>query len=196
MFQVSLKNVCIAFLPLIICLISWKMSEDSSKDESNWKGASSVYDFTVKDIKGDDVSLRDYAGQLLLIVNVASMCGLTSSNYKELTALDEKYREKGLRILAFPCNQFGGQEPGSPEEICSFRDKKKAEFTFFEKTEVNGDGASPLWKYLKSKQGGLLGSGIKWNFTKFLIDRNGQPVERFGPMDSFSKIEEKINKFL
>lgn len=168
----------------------------SEVNANSWKNASSIYDFTVKDIRGNEVPLSNYQGHVLLIVNVASMCGLTSGNYKELTALDEKYRDaKGLRILAFPCNQFGGQEPGDADEICSFRDKKNAKFEFFEKINVNGDEADPLWKFLKNKQGGLLGDKIKWNFTKFLIDKNGQPVERFGPMDSFSKIEEKLNKY-
>lgn len=164
--------------------------------ETNWKEASSVYDFTVKDIKGNDVPLRNYEGNVLLIVNVASKCGLTSSNYKELASLDEKFRNEGLRILAFPCNQFASQEPGSPDEICSFAEKKNAKFDFFEKINVNGQNAHPLWKYLKDKKTGTLGSAIKWNFTKFLVNKEGQPVERFGPKDSFSRIEESIPKYL
>lgn len=143
----------------------------------DWKNAKSVYDFTVKDIKGEDVSLEKYKGFVLIIVNVASKCGYTSKHYKELAELDEKYRDKGLRILGFPCNQFGGQEPGDAESICSFTAKKNVKFDIFDKVDVNGNDAHPLWKYLKSKQGGLLIDSIKWNFTKFIVDKDGQPVE-------------------
>lgn len=168
----------------------------SESGEVNWKEAKSVYDFTVKDIKGNDVPLQNYEGKVLLIVNVASKCGLTANNYKELVSLDEKYNSEGLRILAFPCNQFARQEPGTPDEICSFAEKRSAKFDFFEKINVNGENAHPLWKYLKDKKTGLLGSAIKWNFTKFLINKEGQPVERFGPKDSFTKIDEAIKKNL
>ncbi|XP_073994169.1 glutathione peroxidase homolog with thioredoxin peroxidase activity isoform X1 [Rhodnius prolixus] len=160
------------------------------------KDASSVYDFTVKDIAGNDISLEKYRGHVLIIVNVASQCGLTSTNYKELVELDEKYREtKGLRILAFPCNQFGSQEPGSREDIVCFMRQKNASFEMFDKIEVNGSNAHPLWKYLKSKQGGTLVDNIKWNFTKFIIDKNGQPVERHGPMTNPSKLLSSLEKY-
>jgi len=166
------------------------------KMNGNWENASSVYDFTVKDIKGEDVSLEKYRGNVLIIVNVASQCGLTDSNYKELIELDEMYREsKGLRILAFPCNQFGKQEPGDSEEIVCFVQKKKAKFDIFEKIDVNGSNAHPLWKYLKMKQGSLLMSAIKWNFTKFIIDKNGQPVERHGPMTGPLKLVKDLEKY-
>ncbi|XP_066339906.1 probable glutathione peroxidase 2 [Miscanthus floridulus] len=157
----------------------------------------SIYDITVKDIRGDDIKLSEYAGKVLLIVNVASKCGLTSSNYKELNVLYEKYREKGLEILAFPCNQFAGQEPGSNEDIqetvCS---RFKAEFPIFDKIDVNGKDAAPLYKYLKSQKGGFLGDGIKWNFTKFLVDKDGKVVERYAPTTSPLKIESDIQKLL
>ncbi|XP_059473065.1 uncharacterized protein LOC132195231 isoform X2 [Neocloeon triangulifer] len=162
----------------------------------NWKSASSIYDFTVRDIKGNEVPLEKYKGHVCIIVNVASKCGLTATNYKELEELREKYHEsKGLRILAFPCNQFGGQEPGSSEDIVCFAMKNNANFDLFEKVDVNGDSASPLWKYLKHKQGGTLGDFIKWNFTKFVIDKNGQPVERHAPTTEPSKFEKNLEKY-
>lgn len=148
----------------------------------DFKTASSIYDFTVKDIKGEDVSLEKYRGHVCIIVNVASQCGYTKNNYKELQDLYDEYSEsKGLRILAFPCNQFGGQEPGDSEEIVCFARDRNVKFDMFHKIDVNGNNADPLWKYLKHKQGGTLGDFIKWNFTKFIIDKNGQPVERHGP---------------
>ncbi|TVU25797.1 hypothetical protein EJB05_28307 [Eragrostis curvula] len=157
----------------------------------------SIYDIAVKDIRGNDVKLGEYAGKVLLIVNVASKCGLTNSNYKELNVLYEKYKEKGLEILAFPCNQFAGQEPGSNEEIqetvCT---RFKAEFPIFDKVDVNGKDASPLYKFLKSHKGGFLGDGIKWNFTKFLVDKDGKVVERYAPTTSPLKIENDVEKLL
>jgi phospholipid-hydroperoxide glutathione peroxidase len=162
----------------------------------DWKNAKSVYDFTVKDIKGEDVSLEKYKGFVLIIVNVASKCGYTSKHYKELVELDEKYQDKGLKILGFPCNQFGGQEPGDSENICSFAAKKNVKFDIFEKVDVNGNDAHPLWKYLKSKQGGLLIDSIKWNFTKFIVDKNGQPVERHAANVSPLALEKNLEKYL
>ncbi|XP_046746588.1 probable phospholipid hydroperoxide glutathione peroxidase isoform X1 [Diprion similis] len=164
----------------------------------DYKAAKSVYDFTAKSIKDEDVPLSKYAGRVLLIVNVASKCGLTPTNYKELNELHEQYNEKGLSILAFPCNQFNGQEPGGSDEICSFADRQKfqVKFDLFEKVDVNGDNAHPLWKYLKHKQGGLLGSFIKWNFTKFIVDKEGKVVERHGPNVDPSKLSSHIEKYL
>lgn len=163
---------------------------------ADWKSASSVYDFTVKDITGNDVSLEKYKGHVLLIVNIASLCGLTATNYKELVELDEKYREShGLRILAFPCNQFNGQEPGTSDDIVCFAKKQNAHFDLFEKVNVNGDDASPLWKYLKHKQGGTFGDFIKWNFTKFVVDKDGQPVERHSPTTEPHKLIANLEKY-
>lgn len=168
---------------------------DSGSDEE-WKKASSVYEFTANDINGEPVSLEKYKGHVLLIVNVASKCGLTATNYKELVELDEKYREtKGLRILAFPCNQFSHQEPGTSEDIVCFAKKKNATFDMFEKIEVNGKNAHPLWKYLKYKQSGTFGDNIKWNFSKFIVDKEGQPVERFAPTTEPSKIAKHLEKY-
>ncbi|CAL4981288.1 unnamed protein product [Urochloa decumbens] len=151
----------------------------------------------IKDIRGNDIKLSEYAGKVLLIVNVASQCGLTNSNYKELNVLYDKYRQKGLEILAFPCNQFASQEPGSNEDIqetvCT---RFKAEFPIFDKINVNGKDAAPLFKYLKSQKGGFLGDGIKWNFTKFLVDKDGKVVGRYAPTTSPLKIENDIQKLL
>jgi len=157
----------------------------------------SIYDITVKDISGNDVSLSDYKGKVLLVVNVASKCGLTHANYKEMNVLYEKYKDKGLEILAFPCNQFLSQEPGSNEEIqevaCTMF---KAEFPIFDKVEVNGKDTVPLYKFLKSKKGGFFGDGIKWNFTKFLVGKDGKVVERYAPTTSPLKIEKTIQSLL
>ncbi|XP_044737867.1 probable phospholipid hydroperoxide glutathione peroxidase isoform X1 [Chrysoperla carnea] len=170
--------------------------EDEQPTNMDWKSAKSVYDFTVKDISGNDVPMSKYEGHVLLIVNVASQCGLTATNYKELQELQEKYGEsKGLKILAFPCNQFGGQEPGNNEEIVCFAKKRNATFDFFDKIDVNGKNTHPLWSFLKHKQGGTLGSFIKWNFTKFIVDKNGIPVERHGPNTDPSKLAEKLEKY-
>ena len=143
---------------------------------------SNVYDFTASSLDGKPVSLRDYSGKVLLIVNTASKCGFTPQ-YEGLEALYQKYRDRGLEVLGFPCNQFGAQEPGSAEEIGSFCHKNYGvSFPMFEKIDVNGDGAHPLYRWLKSSAKGLLGSeGIKWNFTKFLVDRNGNVIDRFAP---------------
>ncbi|GAV69922.1 GSHPx domain-containing protein [Cephalotus follicularis] len=164
------------------------MSQDTPK---------TIYDFTVKDVRGNDVNLSEYNGKVLLIVNVASKCGLTQSNYKQLNVLYEKYKNQGFEILAFPCNQFAGQEPGSNEEIqevaCTLY---KAEFPIFEKIEVNGKNAAPLYNFLKSEKGGFLGDAIKWNFTKFLVNKEGKAVERYAPTTSPLKIEKDIQNLV
>ncbi|KAK4435317.1 putative phospholipid hydroperoxide glutathione peroxidase [Sesamum alatum] len=157
----------------------------------------SLHDFTVKDAKGNDVNLSTYKGKVLLIVNVASQCGLTNSNYTELTQLYEKYKNQGLEILAFPCNQFGSQEPGTNEEIQEFVCTRfKAEYPVFDKVEVNGDNAAPIYKYMKSVKGSLFGDNIKWNFSKFLVDKEGQVVDRYAPTTAPLSIEKDIKKLL
>ncbi|KAM6587868.1 hypothetical protein CsatA_010473 [Cannabis sativa] len=157
----------------------------------------SIHDFTVKDAKGNDVDLSIYKGKVLLIVNVASQCGLTNSNYTELSQLYQKYKDQGLEILAFPCNQFGAQEPGSNEEIVEFACTRfKAEYPIFNKVDVNGDNAAPIYKYLKSSKGGLFGDGIKWNFSKFLVDKEGKVVDRYAPTTSPLSIEKDVKKLL
>lgn len=157
----------------------------------------SVHEFVVKDARGNDVDLSTYKGKVLLIVNVASQCGLTNSNYTELTQLYDKYKDKGLEILAFPCNQFGSQEPGNNEEIMQFACTRfKAEFPIFDKVDVNGKEATPLYKFLKKAKGGIFGDGIKWNFSKFLVDQDGNVVDRYAPTTSPSSIEKDIKKLL
>ncbi|CAN1816386.1 Putative glutathione peroxidase 7, chloroplastic [Linum perenne] len=157
----------------------------------------SIHDFTVKDIDGKNVSLSKFKGKALLIVNVASRCGLTSSNYSELSHVYEKYKTQGFEILAFPCNQFGGQEPGSNPEIKQFACTRfKAEFPIFDKVDVNGPSTAPVYQFLKSSAGGFLGDLIKWNFEKFLVDKNGKVVERYAPTTSPFQIEKDIQKLL
>ncbi|KAK9736342.1 Glutathione peroxidase [Popillia japonica] len=163
---------------------------------TNPKEAKSIYEFTANDINGQPVSLEKYKGHVCIIVNVASQCGYTKNNYAELVELDEQFGEsKGLKILGFPCNQFGGQEPGDAKEICSFVEKKNVKFDMFEKINVNGNNAHPLYVYLKHKQGGTLGDFIKWNFTKFIIDKNGQPVERHGPSTNPKDLIKSLEKY-
>lgn len=157
----------------------------------------SIHDFTVKDIDGKDVSLSKFKGKPLLIVNVASRCGLTSSNYKELSHLYDKYKSQGFEILAFPCNQFGGQEPGSNQEIKNFACTRfKAEFPIFDKVDVNGPNTAPIYQFLKTSFGGFLGDLVKWNFEKFLVDKSGKVVERYPPTTSPFQIEKDIQKLL
>lgn len=171
-----------------------KFSKMSNPDD--YKNAKSIYEFTANDIKGNPVSLEKYRGHVCIIVNVASQCGLTKNNYAELVELYDEYSEsKGLRILAFPCNQFGGQEPGNSDEICEFVRTKNVKFDMFEKINVNGNDAHPLWKYLKHKQGGTLGDFIKWNFSKFIIDKNGQPMERHGPNTNPKDLIKALEKY-
>jgi len=155
-----------------------------------------IYEFTAKDIEGNDVSLDKYKGFALIVVNVASNCGFTKTHYKELNELYDKYQEKGLRILAFPCNQFMNQEPGCDVDIKEFAKKNNAEYDFFSKVEVNGDNAHPLWKWLKVALPGWMGNFIKWNFTKFLISREGVPIKRFAPTTNPSKMVADIESAL
>lgn len=163
----------------------------SAADKDWWKNAKSIYEFSVKDIDGNNVSLEKYRGHVVLILNVASKWGFTDKNYTQLQALHAKYAEsKGLRILGFPCNQFGSQEPGTEEEIKKFvTENYGVQFDMFSKINVNGGQADPLFKYLKHKQGGTLGDFIKWNFTKFLVNKEGIPVKRYAPNDEPNKIE-------
>jgi glutathione peroxidase len=156
-----------------------------------------VHDFTVDDIHGDPVSLGRYKGEVLLIVNVASKCGFTPQ-YKGLEALYRKYRDKGLEVLGFPCNQFGSQEPGNEQEIATFCETNyDVTFPMFSKVDVNGDAAAPVYRYLKSAKPGLLGTeAIKWNFTKFLVDRAGNVVARFAPNDTPESIEPQVARAL
>ncbi len=151
-----------------------------------------LYDITVTDRKGTPVNLSRYKGKTLLIVNTATGCGFTPQ-YEGLEALYRKYKEQGFEILDFPCNQFGHQAPGTEEEIHQFCTMNyEVSFPQFAKIEVNGPGESPLYSYLKSQQSGILGSKIKWNFTKFLVDKNGNVTNRYAPADKPEKLEKDI----
>ena len=157
----------------------------------------SIYDFTVNDIHGKPVKLDKYRGKLMLIVNTASECGFTPQ-YKGLEAMYEKLHDKGLEVLGFPCNQFGGQEPGGEKEIAQFCELNYGvTFPMFAKVDVNGDKAAPLYKFLKAEKPGLLGSeAIKWNFTKFLVNREGNVVKRYAPNDTPESIAKDVEKAL
>jgi len=154
----------------------------------------SVYDFSARDIDGNERSLADYRGKTLLIVNVASKCGFTPQ-YTGLEALWRADRDKGLVVLGFPCDQFGHQEPGDEAEIRNFCSTSyDVTFPMFAKIEVNGPGTHPLYQWLKSEGKGILGSeAIKWNFTKFLVDDNGQVVKRYAPTDTPEKIGKDLS---
>jgi glutathione peroxidase len=157
----------------------------------------SVYDYSALRLDGHQESLGDFRGQVLVIVNTASQCGFTPQ-YAGLEALYTKMHGEGLTVLGFPCNQFGAQEPGGEAEIGAFCEKNfGVSFPMFAKIEVNGSHAHPLYKYLKDAKPGVLGTeNIKWNFTKFLIDRNGEPVARYAPQTKPEELEAPIRKLL
>ena len=156
-----------------------------------------VYDFKARSLKGDEIALEQFRGKILLIVNTASKCGFTPQ-YQGLEELYRKYHGRGLEILGFPCNQFGGQEPGGPDEIATFCERNYGvTFLMFEKIKVNGPETHPLYQYLKAAQPGLLGSErIKWNFTKFLVGRDGQVLKRFASADAPASLEADIEAAL
>lgn len=156
-----------------------------------------VYDFKVTDINGRETSLEEYKGKTLLIVNTASQCGLTPQ-YEGLEKMYKKFCHRGFFVLGFPCNQFGHQEPGENSSIKSFCETSfGVTFPMFSKIEVNGENAHPLYKFLKASKPGILGiEAIKWNFTKFLVDRNGQVLERYAPQTTPEDIESDIAKAL
>jgi len=155
-----------------------------------------IYDFKVRSAKGVEVPMTDFKGKVLLIVNTATGCGFTPQ-YEGLQKLYDKYKGKGLEILDFPCNQFGHQAPGTEEEIQEFCTLKyKTTFPLFAKIDVNGKDAEPLFEYLKRQKGGFMGDDIKWNFTKFLVSREGEVVERYAPVTKPEKIEDDILKLL
>ena len=155
-----------------------------------------IYDFTAQSLAGDDVPLKRFEGQVLLIVNTASACGFTPQ-YRGLEALQREYGPRGFSVLGFPCNQFGGQEPGDASQIEQFCSTTyDVTFPMFAKIDVNGSRAHPLYAYLKSEKTGLLGSGIKWNFTKFLVDRTGKVVGRFAPTVKPDGLKKEIEALL
>ncbi len=155
-----------------------------------------IYDFTLKDAKGNDISLSDYKGKVLMIVNTATKCGFTPQ-YSGLQDLYEKYKDKGFEILDFPCNQFANQAPGTDAEIGSFcTGRFGIKFKQFAKLDVNGENESPLYAWLKKQKGGMGGSNIKWNFTKFLVNNEGEVVSRFAPTKTPDALEKEIVKLL
>ncbi|GBF39843.1 glutathione peroxidase [Leptospira johnsonii] len=158
--------------------------------------AQNLYELTATLNNGTEKKLQDYKGKVLLIVNTASQCGFTPQ-YKGLQEMYEKYKGKGLEILGFPCDQFGHQEPGNDAEIQSFCQVNfGVNFPLFKKIEVNGDGTHPVYQYLKKQAPGLLGKSIKWNFTKFLIDKQGNVIKRFAPMTPPEKLDKQIEELL
>ncbi|KAF5478270.1 hypothetical protein F2P56_004844, partial [Juglans regia] len=173
------------------CRPDYRMASQPTKEPQ------SIYEFTIKDAKGSDVDLRTYKGKVLLIVNVASKCGMTNSNYIELNQLYEKYKDQGLEVLAFPCNQFGEEEPGSNDQITDFVCTRfKSEFPIFDKIEVNGANAAPVYKFLKSGKWGIFGDDIQWNFAKFLVDKDGHVADRYYPTTAPLSLERDIKKLL
>jgi glutathione peroxidase len=157
---------------------------------------SSIYDFNAKSLTGEDTPIKQFAGKVLLIVNTASACGFTPQ-YKGLEALQQKFGARGFSVLGFPCNQFGRQEPGSATQIGEFCSSNYAiTFPMFDKIDVNGDKAHPLYQYLRREKSGLFGSAIKWNFTKFLIDRSGKVVGRYAPTATPESLTKDIEALL
>jgi len=170
-------------------------------DSTDYKNAKSIHDFTVKDTFGNDVPLEKYKGKVCVIVNIASQCALASANYKKITELQEKYKDAGeadVKFLAFPCNQFANEMPeqDGEEMVCHLKKANANVGDLFQKVDVNGENAAPLYKFLKEKQHGFFGNDVKWNFTKFLVDKNGQPIDRFAPTTSVTSIAKKIDELL
>ncbi len=155
-----------------------------------------IYDFIVTDNRGNTFDFKQLEGKVLLVVNTASKCGFTPQ-YKGLEALYKKYKDKGLVIIGFPCDQFAHQEPGTDEEIASFCEVNfGVTFPLMKKIEVNGENAAPIYKFLKKKADGLITSAIKWNFTKFLVSRDGKTIKRFAPVKTPEAIEKSIIQML
>jgi glutathione peroxidase len=188
-----MKKKIFFLLPAVIIIASL-LTINSGKGETV---ANSIYDFTVKDINGKEVSLSEYKDKVVLVVNVASKCGYTPQ-YEGLEKIYNQFKDKGFVILAFPCNQFGAQEPGTNNEIKEFCSANyKVTFPLFDKIDVNGDNASPLYQYLTSSKPGIMGTkAIKWNFTKFLIGKDGKAIERYGSSATPEQIAEDIKKIL
>jgi glutathione peroxidase len=155
-----------------------------------------IYDFTATSLAGEDVALKRFEGQVLLIVNTASACGFTPQ-YRGLEALQQQFGPRGFAVLGFPCNQFGGQEPGDAGQIEQFcKSNYAVSFPMFAKIDVNGGAAHPLFQYLRGEKSGLLGSSIKWNFTKFLVDRSGKVVARHAPTTTPDALKKEIEALL
>lgn len=157
---------------------------------------STIYDFSAKDLSGNNVDFSDFKDKVLLIVNTASKCGFTPQ-FEGLEKLHQQYKDQGLVVIGFPCNQFGSQDPGSNDEIGAFCQKNYGvDFLMMEKIDVNGNNEHPLYTWLKKQEGGFLTDGIKWNFTKFLVNSQGEVVERYAPTTKPESIEADIVKLL
>lgn len=157
---------------------------------------STIYDFSAKDLSGNNVDFSDFKDKVLLIVNTASKCGFTPQ-FEGLEKLHQQYKDQGLVVIGFPCNQFGSQDPGSNDEIGAFCQKNYGvDFLMMEKIDVNGNNEHPLYTWLKKQEGGFLTDGIKWNFTKFLVNRQGEVVERYAPTTKPESIKADIVKLL
>jgi glutathione peroxidase len=192
----SINSIKIMMATLILFLLNGALVGQNDLPDMKKNTNQSFYDFTATSIDGETIPMSNYKGKVVVVVNTASECGFTPQ-YGGLEALYEKYGDQGLEILGFPCNQFGKQEPGSDKDIASFCQLNYGvSFQMFSKIDVNGSEAHPLYKFLKNEKGGLLGSKIKWNFTKFLIDRNGNVVERFGTSTKPEQMEKDIVSLL
>lgn len=190
-----MKNISIilAGLGVLVLLAFTNVSHPThSKDMKD-----SIYNFNVTTIDGQQKPMADYKGKVLLIVNVASKCGFTPQ-YEGLEAIYKEYKDQGFEVLGFPCNQFGSQEPGTEQDIKSFCSLTyNVSFPMFSKVDVNGDNTHPLYEYLKNEKSGVLGSkAIKWNFTKFLVDKEGNVIERYASATKPESITEKIEALL
>lgn len=191
------RTLCRA-LALMVALLCFEFSVLPVQGKKTvTKQNMTVYQFKADSLEGKEIPLSDYKGDVLLIVNTASKCGFTPQ-YEGLEKLHEKFKDRGLRVLGFPCNQFGAQEPGDESEIGSFcRKNYGVEFQMFKKIDVNGKNAHPLYKFLTQEAPGALHTeAIKWNFTKFLVDREGRVVKRFAPNVTPDKLEPEIEKLL
>lgn len=187
-----MRNIKLISLILFLTVLTMNCKSEGKEMATN----KTVYDYSAVNIDGDTVNLSDYKGKVLLIVNTASECGFTPQ-YEGLQEVYTKYKDQGFEVLAFPCNQFGGQEPGEKSEIKEFCSTKfSTTFPLFDKIDVNGKNAHPLYIYLKSEQSGLITDDIKWNFTKFLIGKDGVPNNRYSPQTTPAKIAPDIEKLL
>ena len=185
------SSFILILISVIVALSGWYFYQET---QSTVKSETiSIYNFSVKTINGTTIKMNDFKGKTLLIVNVASDCGFTNQ-YEGLEQLYQKYKSKGFIVLGFPCNQFGGQEQGSNDEIHSFCTKKfDVTFPMFSKVQVNGENADQLFEFLKNEQPGILNTkGIKWNFTKFLVDSTGKVLQRFSPYEEPKSFESQI----
>ena len=189
-----MKKYIVRAMSLVAVMIGMACAPNTSTPHTM---DNTIYQFSAQTIDGKTQQLEAYKGQVVLVVNVASKCCFTSQ-YIGLQALYTKYKDRGLVILGFPCNQFGSQEPGSESEIKTFCSMKYGvTFPMFAKIDVNGENAHPLYQFLKHEKSGILGTdSIKWNFTKFLVDRNGKVIERYAPQTAPADLEKDIEKLL